>query len=158
MLQVAQVLKSNGIEGGLILSFRDFDPEDIQLQEPVFIEFDGLPVPFFFNSFTPRGTRRALVTLTGVRSLADAEELVGKAVFVDGYEEDEEEGILGWTLLDEDGNEAGTIRDFEDITGNTCLVVETPGGEVLVPFHEDLFLGKDEENRTVRMIIPDGLL
>ena len=158
MLQVAQVLKSNGVEGGLILSFRDFDPEDIQLQEPVFIEFDGLPVPFFFNSFTPRGTRRALVTLTGVRSLADAEELVGKAVFVDGYEEDEEEGILGWTLLDEDGNEAGTIRDFEDITGNTCLVVETPGGEVLVPFHEDLFLGKDEENRTVRMIIPDGLL
>ena len=158
MLQVAQVLKSNGVEGGLILSFRDFDPEDIQLQEPVFIEFDGLPVPFFFNSFTPRGTRRALVTLTGVRSLADAEELVGKAVFVDGYEEDEEEGILGWTLLDEDGNEAGTIRDFEDIPGNTCLVVETPGGEVLVPFHEDLFLGKDEENRTVRMIIPDGLL
>ena len=158
MLQVAQVLKSNGVEGGLILSFRDFDPEDIQLQEPVFIEFDGLPVPFFFNSFTPRGTRRALVTLTGVRSLADAEELVGKAVFVDGYEEDEEDGILGWTLLDEDGNEAGTIRDFEDIPGNTCLVVETPGGEVLVPFHEDLFLGKDEENRTVRMIIPDGLL
>ena len=158
MLQVAQVLKSNGVEGGLILSFRDFDPEDIQLQEPVFIEFDGLPVPFFFNSFTLRGNRRALVTLTGVRSLADAEELVGKAVFVDGYEEDEEEGILGWTLLDEDGNEAGTIRDFEDIPGNTCLVVETPGGEVLVPFHEDLFLGKDEENRTVRMIIPDGLL
>ena len=158
MLQVAQVLKSNGVEGGLILSFRDFDPEDIQLQEPVFIEFDGLPVPFFFNSFTPRGNRGALVTLTGVRSLADAEELVGKAVFVDGYEEDEEEGILGWTLLDEDGNEAGTIRDFEDIPGNTCLVVETPGGEVLVPFHEDLFLGKDEENWTVRMIIPDGLL
>ena len=158
MLPVAQVLKSHGIEGGLLLSFRNFDPEDIQLQEPVFIEFDGLPVPFFFNSFTPRGTRRALVTLTGVRSLADAEELVGKAVFVDGYEEDEEEGILGWTLLDEDGNEAGTIWDFEDIPGNTCLVVETPGGEVLVPFHEDLFLGKDEENRTVRMIIPDGLL
>ena len=158
MQQIAQVLKSNGVEGELLVSFRDIDPEDVILEEPVFIEFDGLPVPFFFNSFTPRGTRRALVTLTGVRSLADAEELVGKAVFVDGYEEDEEEGILGWALLDEDGNEAGTIRDFEDIPGNTCLVVETPGGEVLVPFHEDLFLGKDEENRTVRMIIPDGLL
>ena len=158
MQRIAQVLKSNGRDGELLLSFYDLLPEDIDLEEPVFIEFDGLPVPFFFNSFTPRGTRRALVTLTGVRSLADAEELVGKAVFVDGYEEDEEEGILGWTLLDEDGNEAGTIRDFEDIPGNTCLVVETPGGEVLVPFHEDLFLGKDEENRTVRMIIPDGLL
>ena len=158
MQRIGQVLKSNGRDGELLVSFSGIAPEEIDLEEPVFIEFDGLPVPFFFNSFTPRGTRRALVTLTGVRSLADAEELVGKAVFVDGYEEDEEEGILGWTLLDEDGNEAGTIRDFEDIPGNTCLVVETPGGEVLVPFHEDLFLGKDEENRTVRMIIPDGLL
>ena len=158
MQRIGQVLKSNGRDGELLVSFSGIAPEEIDLEEPVFIEFDGLPVPFFFNSFTPRGNRRALVTLTGVRSLADAEELVGKAVFVDGYEEDEEEGILGWTLLDEDGNEAGTIRDFEDIPGNTCLVVETPGGEVLVPFHEDLFLGKDEENRTVRMIIPDGLL
>ena len=33
MLQVAQVLKSNGVEGGLILSFRDFDPEDIHVME-----------------------------------------------------------------------------------------------------------------------------
>ena len=158
MLQVAQVLKSNGIEGGLILSFRDFDPEDIQLQEPVFIEFDGLPVPFFFDSFTPRGTRRALVTLTGVRSLADAEELVGKAVWLDGYEEDEEKGILGWTLLDASGKEVGTIADFEDIPGNLCLVVETPAGETLIPFHEDLLLEQDEEKRTIRMTIPDGLL
>ncbi len=158
MLQVAQVLKSNGIEGGLILSFRDFDPEDIQLQEPVFIEFDGLPVPFFFDSFVLKGTNRALVTLTGVRNLEDAEELVGKAVFLDGWEEEEEEGILGWTLLDAEGKEVGTIRDFEDIPGNTCLVVETPAGETLVPFHEDLFIGRDEEERTVRMVIPDGLL
>ena len=160
MLQVAQVLKSNGIEGGLVLSFRNFDPEDIQLQEPVFIEFDGLPVPFFFDSFVPRGNNRAVVTMTGVRNLVDAEELVGRAVYVDGpaYEGDEEEEILGWTLLDADGNEKGTIRDFEDIPGNTCLVVETPSGEALVPFHEDLFLERDDRRRTIRMMIPEGLL
>ena len=57
MLRVAQVLKSNGTDGELLISFLDIAPEDIDLQEPVFIEFDGLPVPFYFESFTPRGTK-----------------------------------------------------------------------------------------------------
>jgi len=54
MLRIAQVLKSNGTEGEVLLSLLDIAPEDIDLQEPVFIEFDGLPVPFYFESFTPR--------------------------------------------------------------------------------------------------------
>ena len=49
--QVAQVLKSNGTDGELVMSFRDIAPEDINIKEPVFIVFDGLPVPFFIESF-----------------------------------------------------------------------------------------------------------
>ena len=45
--QVAQVLKSNGTDGELVMGFREIAPEDINLQEPVFIVFDGLPVPFY---------------------------------------------------------------------------------------------------------------
>ena len=41
--QVAQVLKSNGTDGELVMSFRDIAPEDINIEEPVFIVFDGLP-------------------------------------------------------------------------------------------------------------------
>ena len=50
MLQIAQVLKSNGTDGELVMSFREIAPEDINLKEPVFIVFDGLPVPFFIES------------------------------------------------------------------------------------------------------------
>ena len=63
--QVAQVLKSNGTDGELVLGFRDIAPDDINLNEPVFIVFDGLPVPFFIESFTKRGNSKALVRLTG---------------------------------------------------------------------------------------------
>jgi hypothetical protein len=34
------------------MSFVGIAPEDIDTREPVFIEFDGLPVPFYFESFT----------------------------------------------------------------------------------------------------------
>ena len=123
MLRVAQVLKSNGTDGELLLSFFDVAPEDIDLQEPVFIEFDGLPVPFYFESFTPRGNNRALVRLTGVRSLKDADELAGQSVYADYFEEEEEEDLVGWEVRNADGQSVGTVVDYEDIPGNLCLWV-----------------------------------
>ena len=159
MLRIAQVLKSNGTDGELLISFFDIAPEDIDLQEPVFIEFDGLPVPFYFESFTPRGTRRALVRLTGVRNLKDADELAGQAIFADYFEEEDEEDLTGFTVLDASGQPVGQIVDYEDIPGNTCLWVKRPGGEeVLIPFHEDLILSVDEKTGTLMMSIPEGLL
>ena len=159
MQRIAQVLKSNGRDGELLLSFYDLLPEDIDLEEPVFIEFDGLPVPFYFESFTPRGNNRALVRLTGVHSLADADELSGAAVYAeDDLYEDEEEDLTGWTVLDETGHTIGTVAAHEDIPGNPCIVLRTQRGEALVPLHEELVLEIDEDHETLRMVIPEGLL
>ncbi|MBO6097752.1 MAG: hypothetical protein J6P56_10630 [Bacteroidales bacterium] len=159
MQRIAQVLKSNGTEGELLISFFDVAPEDIDLQEPVFIEFDGLPVPFYFESFVQRGTSRALVRLTGVHSLKDADELAGASVYADYFEEEEEGDLTGWTVKTPEGETIGTISDYEDIPGNTCLWVQRPDGtEVLLPFHEDLVQALDEDAQTITLTIPEGLL
>ena len=159
MQRIGQVLKSNGRDGELLVSFSGIAPEEIDLEEPVFIEFDGLPVPFYFESFTPRGNTRALVRLTGVHSLTDADELAGAAVYAeDDLYEDEEEDLTGWTVLDADGTKVGTVSAHEDIPGNPCIWVETGHGEVLVPLHEELVLDVDETAQALRMEIPEGLL
>ena len=159
MLRIAQVLKSNGTEGELLISFFDVAPEDIDLQEPVYIEFDGLPVPFYFESFTQRGTNRALVRLTGVRSLKDADELAGKAILADYFEEEDENDLTGWTVLDESIGIVGIVSDYEDIPGNTCIWVRRPdGNEVLLPLHEDLIQWVDQASRQISLTIPEGLL
>jgi 16S rRNA processing protein RimM len=159
MLRIAQVLKSNGTDGELLISFFDVAPEDIDLQEPVFIEFDGLPVPFYFESFNQRGTNRALVRLTGVRSLKDADELSGAAVYADYFEEEVGDDFTGWTVKTPEGLVIGTVTDYEDIPGNTCLWVRRPDGtEVLLPFHEDLVHSLDEKSETLILSVPDGIL
>lgn len=159
MQRIGQVLKSNGRDGELLVSFSGIAPEEIDLEEPVFIEFDGLPVPFYFESFTPRGNNRALVRLTGVRSLKDADELAGQSVYADYFEEEEEEDLVGWTLCNADGQAVGTVVDYEDIPGNLCLWVERPDGEqILIPFHEDLILSMEESTQTITMSIPEGIL
>ena len=159
MLRIAQVLKSNGRDGEHLVSFSGIAPEDIDLEEPVFIEFDGLPVPFYFEAFSQRGNSRALVRLTGVHSLTDADELAGAVLYAeDDLYEDEEEDLTGWTVLDADGTKVGTVSAHEDIPGNPCIWVETGHGECLLPLREELVLDVDETEKTLRMEIPEGLL
>ena len=158
MLKVAQVLKSNGTDGELLMSFLEVGPEDIDREEPVYIYFDGLPVPFYFESFNQRGTNRALVRLTGVHSLKDADELAGRDVFADYFETEEDEDLTGWKVLSEDGTPIGTITAYEDIPGNLCIYVDTADGERLLPLHDDLVLSMDDTARTITLRIPEGLL
>ena len=170
--QVAQVLKSNGTDGELVMGFREIAPEDINLQEPVFIIFDGLPVPFYIESFTKRGNTKALVHLTDITSMEDVEEITGKAVYIEAdqlpemsLEEDGFAALIGWTLLTPDQSEeeealieVGEITDFLDIPNNPCIEVETENGAVMIPLHEDLILSVDPEYQEIIMQIPAGLI
>ena len=170
MQQVAQVLKSNGTDGELVLGFREIAPEDINLKEPVFIVFDGLPVPFYIESFTKRGNTKALVRLTGIGSMEDVEEITGKAVYIEedqlpemSLEDDGYAALVGWMLLtpaeDEEALiEVGEITDFFDIPKNPCIEVETENGAVMIPLHEDFILSVDPEYQEIIMQIPAGLL
>lgn len=159
MQRIGQVLKSNGRDGELLVGFTGIAPEEIDLEEPVFIEFDGLPVPFYFESFSQRGNTRALVRLTGVHNLTDADELAGAVLYAeDDLYEDEDEDLTGWTVLDADGTKVGTVSAHEDIPGNPCIWVETGHGESLLPLREELVLEVDETEKTLRMEIPEGLL
>ena len=165
MLQIAQVLKSNGTDGELVLGFREIAPEDINLDEPVFIIFDGLPVPFFIETFTKRGNTKALVRLTDINSMEDVEEIAGKAVYVEedslpelSLEEDGYQALVGWTVLTGNLIEVGTITDFMDIPNNPCIEVETENGAVILPLHEDFILSVDPEYQEIIMQIPAGLL
>ena len=127
MQQIAQVLKSNGTDGELVMSFREIAPEDINQKEPVFIYFDGLPVPFFIESLVKRGHSKALVHLTGIKNQEDVEEIAGKAVYVDddavpelSLEEDGFAALVGWILLtpaeipDQVGDDEETVEDDEE--------------------------------------------
>ena len=181
MLQIAQVLKSNGTDGELVMGFREIAPEDINLKEPVFIIFDGLPVPFYIESFSKRGNTKALVRLTGICSMEDVDEITGKAVYIEedqrpemSLEEDGFAALVGWMLLtpeipdqvgDDEGvgddmilMEVGEITDFMDIPKNPCREVETENGAVIIPLHEDLILSVDPEYQEIIMQIPAGLI
>lgn len=153
MLEIAKILKSNGTDGGLLIGLRNVAPEDIDIQEPVFIEFDGLPVPFFILDISSKGSSKAVIHLNDVVNLEDAEELVGRTISADiELEEDEQADFTGWAILD-NGRKIGTCTGMEPIPGNPLLQI----GELLIPLHEDLILSADPDRRILDLDLPEGL-
>ena len=163
---VARVLKSNGADGQLVLGVQGLDADVFislvtRKNVPVFIFFDGRPVPFFLVNVSQRGESKVLAYLTGIRTQADIAEVEGEKLWMErenlGEEEDPMEDLsllVGWTLLDK-GRVAGRIVAFEDIPGNPCLELESGA---LVPLREEMVRSLDEEKKMLEMDLPEGLL
>ena len=151
------MLKSWGAAGEVVLSRPADSPQDLNVQEPVFIEFDGLPVPFYFESLQEKGNR-LIVKFEDVDTLAQAEELVGREVRFAAEEEEEEDTLIGLKVRDSRTRRIiGEIVDFSDYGGNIVLTVETEDrGEVLLPLHEELIVNIHGE--VITLDIPEGLL
>ncbi len=105
LVRIGRVLKANGTDGQAVIGIYRVAVEDINTEEPVFIDFDGSPVPFFIESIVRRGQNRALVRLRGIRSLSDVDEILGSDISVEASSlpDREPEGDLrdylnGWLL------------------------------------------------------------
>jgi len=176
MIEAAKILRSDNTDGG-ILAGGEYALEELDNKEPVYIEFDGLMVPFFILSCEPRG-RKYLLHLNDVNSLEDAEEIVGKAIYLDAEEEEDEQNFVGWKLYDlgpdampadaassrhvkseqsEKSILVGTITGIEPIPGNYCLIVERDGAEILIPLHEDLIVNINSKREELCLALPEGL-
>ena len=159
-VQIGQVLGCGGTDGSVLISLKNgFRTSDINKEEPLYICFDGLAVPFFISEMFPRSATRMIAGLVDVNSRRDAEELSGKAIYLPCGQDENAEGedFTGWTLFDcAEGSRVlvGEIEGMVDIPGNPCL--ELKGG-MLVPLSEELIEEMDMEGRRLVMRLPGGL-
>lgn len=168
LTSAAQIAKTYGKEGEILLRVEsdrfsemlaECEDQEKKLEEPVFIYFDGLPVPFFIETIRHRGGNAWVVTFSTIRDISHAEEVVGRDLFLESRDEDrfsDLDILVGYTVISKEGVKAGTISRVIEYPNNICL--ELKGKENLLPFHEDLVLSFDQENRTIVMTIPQGLL
>ena len=167
-LPLATARKTFGKGGELILKFRPDVPQNIidQLnkEEPVFIQLDGIPVPFFLTSIAFRGNDQAMVCFENYLSENLAAEWVGKTIL---YKTREEEPLSGGSLLvgyafraTTAGEEKrrGTVSGFFDYPGNPCLELAFEDGtRTLLPFHGDFIRKIDHKRMSIEFVLPDGL-
>jgi 16S rRNA processing protein RimM len=165
-IQIGSFLKPYGYSGTLQLVFEPAWESSVEQMKILVTETDGLPLPWFVAGEGVRmiSPRTALVDLEWINDLTAAKKLCGSPVYIlknhgaGDIDHDEPSGWEGFRLLDEEGNTTGLVTRTEDFSGNLVMFIDTPAGEKMVPFHPDLVIKTDPEERKIWMAFPEGLL
>ena len=157
---VGRVGKPHGLAGEVYVEVISDDPRRFQPGSTVIHERLGR---LTVESSRPHRAR-TLVKFQEVDGRDDAESLRG-GLFVEHDEaRDLSEGefwehqLVGATVVDTEDREVGTLRRILPGPAQDLLVVDTPNGERLVPFVQDIVVEVDVARRTVRVDAPAGLL
>ena len=135
----------------------------------VLVDIDGGLVPFFIppNGLTPRNHATVRILFEDMEDEAKATRFIGCKIYVPfkdapDYFEDKEEieanALIGFTYIDKDKGVIGVIEDIQDYSGNVVLVLELNSQELMIPFADENFIEIDEEDKSIIMKTPEGLI
>lgn len=167
---VGKLLKTHALKGELNMLL-DIDPGYLEEGNPAVLDIDGIYVPFYAESIRTKGSFSFLVKFEGVDSEIEAKKLVNKNVYalrdrlkeymLENYDEEYAlyDDLVGYTIEDIDSGIIGKVVEIDTNTENELFIVETPeGNTVYIPLTEDFIEKMDEDNKTITMRLPEGLL
>lgn len=162
--KIGNITRIHALKGEVNFSFTD-DVWDRVDAEYLFVEIDGIQVPFFLEEYRFRSDSVALLKFQDIDNADDAQELVGCDVYfpqslipADEPEEIRWSYFTGFRVL-QNGEPLGIITEVDDSTSNVLFNIDTlENGDVLIPAVEDFIIDIDHKARTVTMNIPEGLL
>ncbi|KFF13339.1 ribosome maturation factor RimM [Chryseobacterium soli] len=161
---LGKITRRHGLAGNVILKLDTDQPELYNKLESIFVEINGLLVPFFIaKSSWSKLDALNLAFKNSSEALVD--QSLGKNVYLPldtlpklsgnkfYYHE-----IIGFNILDENDNDCGVIRSVNDQTAQTYFVTNLDGKEVVIPIIKDWILEVDREERIIKMRLPEGLI
>ena len=165
---VGELIKTHGIAGELVMKTL-YDGLFEGMDTPYIIcDMDGILVPFFIESYRPRGAASLLVKLEYVDDERAARRFVRRTVYypIDRLSENDSEGaddpawecFVGYQLTDEAGHEVGTVTAVDASTANVLFRVDRVGHELLIPVASEVMHGVDHAARCIAVDMPEGLL
>lgn len=162
-LFIGILVKTRGVNGELILEVEDsFVFENIK--EAVFVDIDGLPVPFFVKQITPLSENRASILFYRMNNEKSIKELVNCKVFMpikhlkNKGKEISPSLLIGFNVIDKNYGDIGKIQQFINQENNPLLLIKKDNNEILIPFHQSFISEMNLENRMIFVNTPEGLI
>jgi len=165
-IKAGTILKTHGKDGELMIEADIKLPDNFIKEESIFIEIDGLLVPFFMEHIFLKSAYTAVVKFEDINTIEEAEELTNLNWHIDkekwanltGEDFSDYEALTGYILINQNDQQIGEIQDVISIPSNTLLEVTYQGKTIEVPVNEETLFYIDEENNIVKNTIPEGLL
>ena len=161
MIAVGRIGRLFGTEGGVMVTLYTTFPDDFRMEEPLFIRVDELAVPLFCSSFERRGQSSAVANFDDIDTERRAEEwLVGREIFIEEDEQDDDEfymeDLIGFKASV--GRQRGEVIDYYDSEANPLFEIKLGDKQHLIPAQEEFIAHIDFEKRTIKFVLPEGLL
>ncbi|MFA7616310.1 MAG: ribosome maturation factor RimM, partial [Weeksellaceae bacterium] len=143
---LGKITKKHGFKGNLILHLETDEPELYQNMESVFIETNGMLVPFFFENIGPHSKNKLLVKFEDLTP-EEAEKLINRSVWLplDTLPELEDDAfyyheIIGYKVIDSRRGEIGLIKNVNDSGIQALFEIDFDGKQILIPVVDDWIL------------------
>lgn len=164
LFEAGYVKKPYGINGHMFLIFNQGVEIDEEGTEYLFIEIEGLPVPFKIEQFEWKDEQSALIKLRFIDNKEQAQSYTGCKCFFEHInlaDSNNELNIFmlkGYRLFDTNNQLIGTIEQIDDFGGNLVFTLSGNNDEIMIPYHPDLLQAFNPNDKTICMEIPEGLL
>ncbi|MFO7575125.1 MAG: hypothetical protein R6W67_08205 [Bacteroidales bacterium] len=161
--EIGVAAKPYGYKGGLLIRLTGTPTKSIEKLKSLFLLIEGRAVPFITESVEYRGDKTVIASFRWYDSVEKVADLTGCKVLaeiksVSRPEIPDHELIEGFTVVDEDGNKRGVIISVTASEHQWLATVKgAEGVTFLLPVHEDLIMNFDSDNKTIAIIIPDGI-
>lgn len=156
--------KPHGTKGAFVLLLRNIKANEIKKRDSVFVEIDGILVPFFIELFQPSSNDAVLIKFEDVDSESKAKSFAGLNVYVNKDQIskkkksiDQPFELSGFSVIDEKKGFIGAVSDIADIAGNPLLIVRQGKQDILIPWHEDIILQVNQKKKEIQIDAPEGL-
>ena len=170
LIEVGYITKLHGLKGEMLARITDNVINEVEHCPYLVCEMDGIYVPFFLESLRIRSTESALLKFEDIDSTEKAEPFCGLKLYFDrkcftpeeqeqyDHKTEEDYDLIGYKIIDKILGPIGEIKDINDLTENVLFILERNGDEIMIPAADDLILDIDDENETILMDLPKGLI
>jgi 16S rRNA processing protein RimM len=161
---IGYITKTKGLKGELQLFFEYDAPELLEL-DVVYAEINKKMVPYFVSSYKLQTNQTGNFYFDDIDHIDKAQALVRKKIYLplakmpDRSEEDfHYNDLKGFVVSDETYGELGEILEINEYPQQFVATVAFKEKEVLFPLNEDMIVEIDEDNNTILVDLPEGLL
>ena len=155
--------KAHGLKGGMILQLDTDNPEDFSDLSSIFIDENGLKVPFFVCWSKLLPNHRLSVRFENTHSAKDVEYFIGKKAFLPLSLLPELTGnqfyyheVVGYQAKSVSNDYLGIIKNIRDDVHPALFEIHKQGKSILIPVIDPFIEYVDRKEKQIHLSLPEG--
>ena len=162
---LGKIAKKFSFKGEVLIYLDTDEPELYEDMESVFVEFGKNLIPYFIENSSLHKNDFLRVRFEDVKTEAEAEELLGNAVYLPLKMLPKLTGnkfyfheVIGFDVEDKRLGVVGVIQSINDSSAQPLFEVLKGDIEILIPMIDHFLVEIDRKNKKVKMDLPEGLI